>query len=469
MEKEPFSGMKAPYLNSENSLTKTVDYGGLMRGINRLSDAAIKKTKPAEKPYKLCDGEKLYLFILPSKKKIWRFIWRDGTKDNQYTIGEYPAVPLKAAREERIRLQGLLEMGLDPNDERKWKTEREKHEAAVQGRTFEAVAREWHVRQTAGQSENTRRLKMQRLIKHVFPYIGERPISELTRPDLIKVLLRVDEGGVSDMPKRVAGIMEAVCRYACDVGYIQNYFSQSLTRSLSRRVIRGHRAAITTPERVKQLLADIENYSGGIIMLYALRILPYVFVRSHELRGARWEEFDFERHIWTIPASRMKMRKEHIVPLAHQVEALLIELREFTGDGEMLFPSPMSKTRCISDVGLLNALRRMGYEKNEMCIHGFRAMASTFLNELGYRPDVIEAQLAHVEKNTVRAAYNRALYMPERVQMMQEWANWLDALKNGHAYKPSTLKSVTTLQSLTISPKGVLQPASDVRGSSLVA
>ena len=275
-----------------------------MQGVNRLSDAAIKKAKSTDKAYKLCDGDNLYLFVHPSGRKIWRFMWRDEAKDKQYTIGEYPAVTLKIARDERSRIKGLIALGLDPNDERKWKTEQEEHDAAVQARTFEAVAREWYERQTAGQSENTRRLKMQRLIKHVFPYIGERPISELTRPDLIKVLLRVDEGGVSDMPKRVAGIMDAVCRYACDVGYIQNYFSQSLTRSLSRRVIRGHRAAITTPERVRQLLTDIENYSGGIIMLYALRILPYVFVRSRELRGARWEEFDLERHIWTIPASR---------------------------------------------------------------------------------------------------------------------------------------------------------------------
>jgi integrase len=184
--------------------------------------------------------------------------------------------------------------------------------------------------------------------------------------------------------------------------------------------------------------------------------MPYVFVRSFELRGARWEEFDFEKHLWIIPASRMKMRKAHTVPLSRQVETLLCELRRFTGDSDLLFPSHMSKTRCLTDVGLLNALRRMGYAKDKMCIHGFRAMASTLLNELGYRPDVIEAQLAHEEKNAVRAAYNRARYLPERIQMMQEWADWLDGLKagnnTGRSLEPQLLPREKTADSSLISP-----------------
>ncbi|WP_458399764.1 tyrosine-type recombinase/integrase [Mailhella sp.] len=423
-----------------------------MQGNNRLSDTAVKKAKPSEKIYKLCDGDKLYLFVMPSGKKIWRVLWREEGKDKQFTIGEYPAISLRMAREERTRVKGLVALRLDPNDEKKWKLAQAEHEAVVQSRTFEAVAREWHERKTVNQSENSRKLKLQRLIKHVFPHIGSILITELTRPDLVKTLMIVEEGGTSDMPKRVAGIMDAVCRYACDVGYTDKYFSHSLCRSLSRRAIRGHRAAITSPEEVKHLLLDIDNYGGDITTCYALRIMPYVFVRSFELRGARWDEFDFEKRIWTIPASRMKMRKAHIVPLARQVEVLLHELHQFTGDSELLFPSSISKTRCLTDVGLLNALRRLGYPKDKMCIHGFRSMASTLLNELGYRPDVIEAQLAHEEKNAVRAAYNRARYMPERIQMMQEWADWLDALKKKRRL-PCTAKV------RTFNPKQELAPA----------
>lgn len=427
-----------------------------MQGVNRLSDNAAKKAKPAEKVFKLCDGDKLYLFVLPSGKKIWRVLWREEGKDKQFTIGEYPAISLKVAREERTRVKGLLAQGLDPNDEKKWKLEQAAHEAAVQSRTFEAVAREWHDRKTMSQSENSRKLKIQRLTKHVFPHIGPILITELTRPDLVKTLMAVEESGTSDMPKRVAGIIDAVCRYACDVGYTDKYFSHSLCRSLSRRSVKGHRAAITAPEEVRHLLIAIDNYGGDITTCYALRIMPYVFVRSFELRGARWEEFDFEKHLWIIPASRMKMRKAHTVPLSSQVETLLCELRRFTGDSDLLFPSHMSKTRCLTDVGLLNALRRMGYAKDKMCIHGFRAMASTLLNELGYRPDVIEAQLAHEEKNAVRAAYNRARYLPERIQMMQEWADWLDALKNKRRL-PSTAKVRTFNHKQELAP--AVEPA----------
>ena len=401
-----------------------------MQGINRLSDNTIKKTKPSGGVQKLCDGDKLYLFIQPTGKKIWRVLWREKGKDKQFTIGEYPAVSLKTAREERTRVKGLLAQGLDPNDEKKWKNEQAEHETTVQARTFEAVAREWHERRTTGQSNNTRQVKMQRLAKHVFSQIGNKPISELSRPDFVKVLLAIEQTGTSDMPRRVAGIIDEVCRYAADVGYTKNYISYGLTRSLSRRAVKGHRSAITDPEEVRHLLLDIDNYGGDITTCYALRLMPYVFVRSNELRGALWKEFDFEKHIWTSPASRMKMRKEHVVPLSRQVEKLLRELHRFTGEGELLFPSCMSNTRCLTDVGLLNALRRMGYSKDKMCIHGFRAMASTLLNELGYRPDVIEAQLAHEEKNAIRAAYNRARYMPERITMMQEWADWLDTLKS---------------------------------------
>lgn len=190
-----------------------------------------------------------------------------------------------------------------------------------------------------------------------------------------------------------------------------------------------HRAAMTDPKQVGQLLRALEEYDGCLTIKYALRILPYVFVRSQELRGARWKEIDLQKALWTIPAERMKMKKVHVVPLARQVKELLEELYGLTGADELVFPSPQSRSRCISDMGLLNALRRLGYDKDQMCIHGFRAMASTLLNEQQYPSDIIEMQLAHCERDNSRRPYNRAQYLKERQKMMQEWADYLDGLR----------------------------------------
>jgi len=233
---------------------------------------------------------------------------------------------------------------------------------------------------------------------------------------------------VIETAHRLAQLAGQVCRYARLVGYAKYDVASGLVEALPP-VQTEHYPAIIDPKEIGALLRAIDDYPGDVSTRYALRIMPYVFVRSGELRAATWKEFDLAGAEWVIPARRMKMKRPHNVPLARQVLALLAELREYSGGWDLLFPSPFSATRCISDMALLNALRRMGYGKEQMCVHGFRTTASTILNEQGYRPDVIEAQLSHGEKNAIRGAYNRAEYMPERRSMMQEWADYLDGLR----------------------------------------
>ena len=253
-------------------------------------------------------------------------------------------------------------------------------------------------------------------------------MASLTMADLVAMLQQIESTGHAEMARRVGQIVGQICRYARLLGDIPYDISTGMTEALEAKPPVKHRATITEPERVARLLLDIDEYSGNIVTRYALRIMPYVFVRSQELRLARWSEINFEKHLRVIPKEHMKMKKQHVVPLASQVERLF-HTRSRVGSHELIFPSTHSKTRAITDVCLLNALRRMGYGRDEMCIHGFRAMASTLLNEQGYRPDVIEAQLAHTDKNQVRAAYNHAQYLPERIRMMQKWADYLDSLK----------------------------------------
>ena len=400
-----------------------------MSGINKLTDTKIKKTQPSDKIIQLGDGDRLWLVVYPSGKKVWRVKWKSDHRQDQFTIGHYPGISLKQARMERDRITGLLDQGIDPNVQKKAEKTFAMEQMEKDARTFRVVALEWHKKRTKVQTESTRRLKMQRLEKHVFPVIGDKPMASLTMADLVAMLQQIESTGHAEMARRVGQIVGQICRYARLLGDIPYDISTGMTEALEAKPPVKHRATITEPERVARLILDIDEYSGNIVTRYALRIMPYVFVRSQELRLARWSEINFEKHLWVIPKEHMKMKKQHVVPLASQVERLFRELHTWTGTHELIFPSTHSKTRAITDVCLLNALRRMGYGRDEMCIHGFRAMASTLLNEQGYRPDVIEAQLAHTDKNQVRAAYNHAQYLPERIRMMQKWADYLDSLK----------------------------------------
>jgi len=394
-----------------------------------LTDAAIKNAKPRPKAYKLSDGGGLYLEVSPTGGKLWRLKYRIHGKEKRLSIGIYPTIGLKEARARRDEAKKLLAQGIDPSAAKK---EARKIAAALvrdESATFEAVASEWYSKKTVALSPGHQKKVLSRLENQLFPYIGKIPLSKLEPADILHAVRHAEERGLIETAHRLAQLAGQVCRYARLVGYAKYDVAAGLVEALPP-YSRNHYAAITDPAEIGHLLRAIAAYPGDISITYALRILPYVFVRSREIRAAEWVEFDLGSAEWVIPAVRMKMKRPHIVPLARQVVSLLGELGRFTRGWSYVFPSTHSTGRCISDVGLLNALRRMGYSKEEMTVHGFRSMASTILNEQGYRPDVIEAQLAHGEKNAIRGAYNRAEYLNERREMMQAYADYLDGLRS---------------------------------------
>ncbi|WP_295639350.1 integrase arm-type DNA-binding domain-containing protein [uncultured Mailhella sp.] len=376
------------------------------------------------------DGEGLYLFVTRAGGKFWRMKYRknDG-KEDTLTFGSYPEVSLRKARELKAEARRKLALGIDPKEEKRRLEQEAESEERDKALTFEVVGKEWFEKRTVDKTALYRHQLSNRLNNQIFPEIGNIPIKKLKPVDILAALRKVEARGALEMAKRLARCIRQICSYAVSAGYIDLNPASELTGALASSVKSTPRAAITSPSEVGALLRALEQYQGHFAIKYALQIMPYVFVRSQELRNASWKEIDFEKALWIIPAERMKKRREHIVPLAHQVVTLFKNLQKFSGDGEYVFPSPQSKSQCISDVGLLNGLRRLGYGREEMCIHGFRAMASTLLNEQQYNPDVIEAQLAHVEKNNSRRPYNRAQYLDERRKMMQEWADYLDELR----------------------------------------
>ena len=397
-----------------------------------LTDAKVRglhgRMQKGEKVGKESDGGGLNF----QDGKYWRLSYRFVGKQKSLALGVYPDVSLKMARQARDRARELLSQGIDPGEKKKAEKAEAERIEQEQARTFRVVAMEYYERKLTDKRELYKKQTLARFENQIFPCIGNIPMSRLRPADILAGLRGVEERGSIDMAHRLASLIRQVCRYAVAAGYAEFNAAAELSAAMTPKPKAVPRAAILDPCRIGQLLRDMEEYQGSFSVKYALKLMPYLFVRSQELRNARWTEIDFDRAVWNIPAERMKMKAPHTVPLARQVMKLLTELYEWTGHTELLFPSTQSNTRAITDVGLLNALRRMGYGRDEMCIHGFRSIASTHLNESGrWRPDVIEAALAHAERNQVRAAYNRAEYLPERTAMMQEWADWLDRLRAG--------------------------------------
>ena len=393
----------------------------------RLTDVRIRNVKPGEKTVKLFDGGGLYLEVTPSGGKWWRLKYRYLGKEKRMSLGTYPIVGLKDARERREQAKKLLSQGVDPLQDRQ-KNKATALAVAREGAiTFEFAARDWYDKKTRHLTVKTRRSVRSRLEKHLLPVIGAKPIAFLEPIDILKAARQVESKGWLATAHEVIQIAGRICRHARLLGYINYDLTAGLSGALP--ALRSqHFSAITDPEKFGRLLNDIELYWGDISTRFALQILPYTFVRSNELRGAQWSEIDFDKAIWTIPAARMKSRRQHVVPLAQQVVDRLKKLFMYSGSHNLVFPSPYNRRRSLGDTALLFALRRMGYPKEMMSVHGFRTTASTFLNESGYRPDVIEMQLSHCERNLVRAAYNRAEYLEERRAMMQFWADHLDSL-----------------------------------------
>lgn len=397
-----------------------------------LTDMKVQKTKPQDKPISLFDGGGLYLLVTPSGGKLWRFKYRFNKKEKKLALGSYPEISLQDARQRREDARRLLANGVDPGAVRK----AQKQAKVEETETFEVIAREWHARFTPTWTIGHAGTIMDRLERDLFPWIGKRPIAEIKAPELLAAMRRVESRGALETAHRIRTIGGQVFRYAVATGRAERDISVDLKGALPQPQEK-HRAAITEPLEVAKLLRAIDDYSGGFVVKCALKIAPLVFVRPGELRHMEWTELDFENAQWNIPAGKMKMKEPHLVPLSDQAIKILKELQGLTGTSRYVFPSGRSFDRALSDNAILSALRRMGYEKDEMSGHGFRAMARTILDEvLQIRPDYIEHQLAHAVRDPNGRAYNRTAHLLERKKMMQTWADYLDGLKQGAKVLP---------------------------------
>lgn len=394
-----------------------------------LTDIAIKTAKAKEKPYRLFDGNGLYLEIYVSGSKHWRWKYRFLGKEKRLALGRYPDTKLVEARRKVADLRKQLEEGIDPAAEKKAKKE---SRILAPDKTFEGVALQWCAKVAPTLADSTRKKLLRWFEADIFPRLGKRPISELAAPDLLMVIRRIEARGARDAARRVHNICGRVFRFAVGHGLIPRDPSRDIElKDILQPAKVRHHASVKSPKEVAELMRAIDGYSGSLIARCGLRLAPYVFVRPGELRHAEWNEIDFDKGEWRIPAEKMKMKEQHIVPLATQAIAILREVQKLTGSGKYVFPSERGMGRSMSENTINAALRRMGYSNDQMTGHGFRSMASTLLHELGYPHSVIERQLAHGERNQVSASYNFAEYLPERRKMMQEWADYLDKLKAG--------------------------------------
>jgi integrase len=389
------------------------------------SDTAIKKARPREKQYKIYDEKGLYCLVTPAGGKLWRLKYRFGGMEKTLSIGKYPDISLKIARTYRDEARSLLAQSIDPS------AAKQAEKVAEAGKdSFEAIAREWHGRQLNAWAESTAKDAIQRLEKNIFPFIGGRGANDITPPELLAVLRRMESRGAHETAKRVRALCGQVFRYAISTGRCERDPAADLQGALTK-VVPSHFAAVTDPAGVGQLLRAIDGFEGTLTVQIALKLSPLLAVRPGELRHAQWSEFDLDKALWSIPAEKMKKRRDHLIPLSAQALILLEEIRPLTdrSNGSFVFPSIRTRSRPMSENTINAALRRLGYSKEQMTAHGFRSMFSTILNEQGWSPDWIEMQLAHSPKDAVRSAYNRAAYMDERTKMMQHWADYLDGLR----------------------------------------
>lgn len=387
-----------------------------------LTELSVKALKPAEKTIRVFDGHGLYLEITPTGRKYWRLKYRHAGKERLLALGVYPRVTLAQARDKFKAAHKLLEEGQDPSFSM---SRRAKRAAAVMSaaNSFEAIAREWwEVKKKIWVESHANRI-ITSFEKDVFPQIGCRPVREITTPELMAVLRTVEKRGVYDTLSRVQQRMRAVFRYAIQTGRAHHNPAAELGGVFVAPRVK-HREALAADE-LPEFLFALKTYPGTPEVKLGIELLLLTFVRPGELRWATWDEFDLEGAVWRIPAERMKMRAPHLVPLSKQTIEILRALHALTGHHQLLFPGSVDKSRPISENTFNDAIRkRLGFAATS---HGFRATASTILNEQHFRADAIERQLAHTEKNRVRAAYHRSEYLEERKQMMQWWADYLDA------------------------------------------
>lgn len=390
---------------------------------DNLSDAKVRSAKPGAKPYKLYDGGGLFLLVQPNGSRYWRLKYRIAAKEKLLAIGVYPDVSLSEARAKALGARGLIRDGVDPV------VERRRHragEAASSAEIFQAIAEEWIASRADTWSPSYREAVRSALAANLYPHVGALPIRSITVPILREALLYMEKRGTLAALRKVRMWASLVFRFGIATGRAETDPAAPLRGTFKAHKARNF-AAITKAQEFGELVAHIRTYDGSVVTRCALNLVAYTFVRTGELRGAEWCEFDFDDALWRIPAERMKMGEPHIVPLSRQAIEVLTELRTLTGNGRLLFPNERKPHKPMSENTILYALYRLGYHSRATG-HGFRSSASTLLNELGFDPDVIERQLAHQERNKVRAAYHRAEYLAERRDMMQRWADYVDDL-----------------------------------------
>lgn len=391
-----------------------------------LTDTAIRNAKPQGKQYKLTDEKGMYLLV-NNAGKYFRLDYRFAGKRKTLALGVYPDVKLVEAREKRDAAKKMIANGIDPAQTRKVQKSIQIEQAE---NSFEAVAREWHGKYSSNWADSHATKIIRRFELYIFPWLGSRPIAEISPPELLAVLRKIECKGILETAHRAQQNCGQVFRYAIATGRAERDPSADLRGALTPAK-HQRMATITEPKKIGELLRAIDGYEGTPVAKYALKLAPFVFVRPGELRHAEWSEIDLDAAEWRIPAEKMKMKDPHIVPLSSQAVEVLTEILPITGKGRYVFPSVRTNARPMSENTVLAALRRMGFTKEEMSGHGFRAMASTVLHEQGWPSDVIERQLAHAERNSIKAAYNHAQHLPERRKMMQAWADYLEKLRGG--------------------------------------
>ena len=387
-----------------------------------LSDAKVRNAKPQAKPYKITDGEGMFLLVTSSGSKYWRLKYHFAGREKLLALGVYPEVSLGDARERRTQARKAIAAGNDPGE-----VKREAKRLAVlqTENAFETVAREWYEQRKHEWKPSSTKTILKRLERHIFPKLGKRPIATITAPDILSMLRVIEGSGTLDTAQRVMQMCGQVFMYAIATGRAERNPVPDLRGALKTPVTQHH--AYLKAADLPEFLKKLEAYDGALQTKLALRFLLLTYVRTIELRGAEWPEIDFDKAEWRIPAGRMKMKELHIVPLSRQAVAVLRELQKHTGNRQYLFPNQHNPVSFMSENTMLYALYRMGYHSRTTG-HGFRSTASTILNENGFMPDVIERQLAHCERNKVRAAYNHAQYLTERRKMMQWWADYIDGV-----------------------------------------
>lgn len=396
-----------------------------------LTELAIKKAKPEAKPYKMADGGGMYLLVQHTGSKLWRLAYRFAGKQKTLALGIYPDVSLSDARDRREQARKLLANEVDPSETKK------AQKASITAQTensFETIAREWYLKHSSNWKESHSKKTLARLEGDIFPWIGGKPIATITPIELLSVVRRVEARGALETAHRELSCCGQVFRYAVATGRAERDPTGDLRGALPPVKKDKHLAAITEPKLVGQLLRDIAGYSGTFVVKSAFKLSPMLFVRPGELRQMEWTELDLDKAEWIIPAEKMKMGVTHIVPLARQAVEILRDIQPLTGNGKYVFPGARDRNRPMSDNAVRSAIRRLGWTGDEMTPHGFRAMASTILDNMGYQQEWLERQLAHEERNKSKAAYKREqwrMYLPERTNMMQAWADYLDELAAG--------------------------------------